>query len=57
MINLAYDDISWRRFSTLLSGLSPESIFMQVFNKKEKEKPIEDFDSIARDIQAQFSRR
>lgn len=41
----------------LLSGLSPESIFMQLINTREKEKPIEDFDHIMRDITAQFGKK
>lgn len=49
--------MSWRRFTSLMSGLSPESLFIQLLSKREAEKPIEETQDILADMMGKLSRR
>lgn len=51
--------MTWRRFITLLGGLSGDSIFIQtlVRRKEEKESIIEDVNSIVGDMLGKISKK
>lgn len=58
-IDLSDSTMSWRRFLTLLAGLSAESLFIQTLHeeKKKKKEVITDMNDIVRDMQMQLARR
>lgn len=49
--------MSYRRFITLLSGLSGESVFFNKVHQERKNKPIEGADNIAANMAAKMNRK
>lgn len=56
-ISLVDEELSWRKFITLVGALSGESVFINVITQAKKDKPIEDTEDIINDIQSMLSRR
>jgi hypothetical protein len=56
-IDLSVIDLSWRRFITLLGGMSPDSVFFSVLRDERKNAPIEDQQMILHDIVASMGKK
>lgn len=50
-------DMSWRRFITLLSNMSQNSVFYYILRTEQDKKPVDNTDDIMRDIQKQMKRK
>lgn len=56
-IDLCEDRVSWRKFVTLLGGLSPDSVFFLTLRDMRKNAPIEDTEMILHDIVASMGKK
>ncbi len=56
-IDLTCVDLSWRRFMTLLGGMSQDSVFFNVLRESRKNAPLENTDSILGDMIAKLGKK
>jgi hypothetical protein len=57
LIDLTEDNLSWRRFTTLLGGMSQESVFFTTLRENKKNAPLENTENILGDMIAKLGKK